>query len=59
MFEGGEPQAIEDFVTGFLIEDGTAQFGRLAGVAVAADGSVLFSDDENGVVYRVNYDGCE
>jgi glucose/arabinose dehydrogenase len=54
-FSGGEPQAIEDFVTGFLIEDGTAQFGRLAGVAVSADGNLLFTDDANGVMYRVSY----
>jgi glucose/arabinose dehydrogenase len=54
-FTGGEPQAFEDFVTGFLIEDGTAQFGRLAGVAVAADGNLLFTDDANGVMYRVSY----
>jgi glucose/arabinose dehydrogenase len=54
-FSGGEPQAFEDFVSGFLIEGGTAHFGRLAGVAVAADGSLLFTDDTNGVMYRVTY----
>lgn len=59
VFEAGQPSAIEDFVTGFLIEDGTAQLGRLAGVAVASDGSLLFTDDENGVVYRVRYTGTE
>jgi glucose/arabinose dehydrogenase len=51
----GQPTAIEDFVTGFLIENGTAQFGRLAGTAIAQDGSLLFTDDENGVIYRVSY----
>lgn len=59
VFEAGRPTAIEDFVTGFLIENGTAQFGRLAGVAVAADGSLLFTDDENGMVYRVRYTGSK
>jgi glucose/arabinose dehydrogenase len=59
LFEAGQRTAIEDFVSGFLIEDGTAQFGRLAGVAVAADGSLLFTDDENGVIYRVQYTGNE
>lgn len=49
----GEPVGFEDFVTGFLIEDGLAQFGRLAGVAVAPDGALLFTDDENGFIYRV------
>jgi glucose/arabinose dehydrogenase len=55
-FEDGQPVGFEDFVTGFLIEDGHAHFGRLAGVAVAKDGSLLFSDDANGVVYRVSYE---
>jgi glucose/arabinose dehydrogenase len=49
----GEPTGFEDFVTGFLIEDGLAQFGRLAGVTVAPDGALLFTDDENGFIYRV------
>ncbi|MEO6035893.1 MAG: PQQ-dependent sugar dehydrogenase [Verrucomicrobiota bacterium] len=54
-FENGKPVAFQDFVSGFLIEDGQAFFGRLAGVAVAKDGSLLFSDDTNGVIYRVSY----
>lgn len=56
-FEAGEPQPIEDFVSGFLIEDGSATFGRPAGIAVAPDGSLLFSDDSNGIVYRVAHSG--
>jgi glucose/arabinose dehydrogenase len=59
VFQDGQPTGIEDFVTGFLIENGTAQFGRLAGVAIAADGSLLFTDDENGVIYRVQYTGSK
>ena len=54
-FENGQPKQIEDFVTGFLSADGKTQFGRPAGVAVTGDGSLLFSDDANGVVYRVWY----
>ncbi len=27
----------------------------LAGVAVSADGNLLFTDDANGVMYRVSY----
>lgn len=54
-YERGRPKAVRDFVTGFLIEDGTAQFARLAGIAQAHDGSLLFSDDEGGAVYRVFY----
>jgi glucose/arabinose dehydrogenase len=32
-----------------------AQFGRLAGLAVAADGALLIAEDQNGVIYRVSY----
>lgn len=53
LFEGGKPTGFEDFVSGWLIEDGRAHFGRLAGVAIAKDGSLLVSEDANGVVYRI------
>lgn len=55
-FENGAPTAIEDFVSGFLNESGTATFGRPAGVTVDAQGALLFSDDSNGVLYRVTAD---
>ena len=55
-FEDGQPQAVEEFVDGFLIQDGNATFGRPAGIAVAPDGALLFTDDTNGVVYRVQYE---
>jgi glucose/arabinose dehydrogenase len=54
-FENGRPVRFEDFLIGFLVEDGRAQFARVAGVAVAKDGSLLVSDDENGVIYRVAF----
>jgi glucose/arabinose dehydrogenase len=54
-FENGKPKAFEDFVTGFLVQEGKAHFGRLAGLAVAKDGSLLLTDDANGVIYRVAY----
>lgn len=57
VFDAGTPQRFEDFVTGFLIEDGTATFGRPAGIAVATDGSLFFSDDTSGAIYRVRYAG--
>jgi glucose/arabinose dehydrogenase len=56
-FERGRPVRFERFLTGFLVEDGKAQFARLADVAVAKDGSLLVADDENGVVYRVRWTG--
>lgn len=52
-FEDGTPKAFEPLVSGFLLPDGK-QFGRPTGLAQLADGSVLVSDDENGVVYRIS-----
>ncbi|QJT07835.1 sorbosone dehydrogenase family protein [Oceanidesulfovibrio marinus] len=53
----GQPTGFEDFVTGFLMDDGRTQFARLAGIAVAKDGALLVADDSNGVVYRISYQG--
>jgi glucose/arabinose dehydrogenase len=53
-FENGKPTAFDDFLTGFLIDNERAHFGRLVGVAVHTDGSVLVSDDTNGVIYRIS-----
>jgi len=58
-FERGQPRGFEDFLTGFLIEDGRAQFARLAGVTITLDGSLLVSDDSNGVIYRIFYTGTK
>jgi glucose/arabinose dehydrogenase len=55
VFDDGTPVRFEDFLTGFLIEDGNAEFGRPTGLTVAPDGALLFTDDERGVVYRVSY----
>ena len=44
----------EDFVTGFVIDD-AASWGRPVGVAQAKDGSLLFSEDGNGTIWRVSY----
>jgi glucose/arabinose dehydrogenase len=45
----------EDFLTGFTT-NGTA-WGRPVGVAVAADGSLLVTDDGARVIWRVSYAG--
>ena len=42
-FDNGQPQSIEPFVTGFVDDKG--EYGRPCGNAVAADGSLLFTDD--------------
>jgi glucose/arabinose dehydrogenase len=58
LFDGlGNPIGIEPFVRGWLLEGGRAHFGRLMGIAQAADGSLIVGDDENGVVYRISYGG--
>ena len=54
-FDDGKPVGLEPFVTGFLTPEG--QHGRLCGNAIARDGSLLFSDDRNGMIYRVSYTG--
>jgi glucose/arabinose dehydrogenase len=51
----GKPQGIEPFVSGWLIEEGRAHFGRLMGIGQAADGALLVGDDSNGVIYRIAY----
>ncbi|MOA53931.1 hypothetical protein D3C78_1774630 [compost metagenome] len=56
-FEANKPARFEDFVTGFLSPDGTSVFGRPVGLAETKDGALLFTDDTNGVIYRVSRGG--
>ena len=44
----------EDFVTGFVTPQGNAR-GRLVGITVSQDGSLLFSEDGNNTIWRVSY----
>ena len=53
-FENGQPVRFEDFLTGFLVDGNSSHFARLVGLAVHRDGSLLVSDDTNGVIYRVS-----
>ncbi len=46
----------EDFVTGFVAADENV-WGRPVGVTVAADGSLIFSDDGSNSIWRVSYAG--
>lgn len=49
----GQPQSYDDFITGWQRPDGS-RWGRVADVMVAADGSLLITDDKLGAVYRVS-----
>ena len=52
--EAGMPTGdYEDFVTGFVIDDAHV-WGRPVGIAQAKDGSLLFSEDGNGTIWRVS-----
>ncbi|HEY9112033.1 MAG TPA: PQQ-dependent sugar dehydrogenase [Rhodanobacteraceae bacterium] len=53
----GKATGSEPFLTGFL--DGEKTLGRPADVQPMRDGSLLVSDDENGVIYRVTYGGSQ
>ncbi|HEX8077870.1 MAG TPA: PQQ-dependent sugar dehydrogenase [Chthoniobacterales bacterium] len=44
----------EDFVTGFVTPEGKV-WGRPVGITIAQDGSLLFSEDGNGTIWRVSY----
>jgi glucose/arabinose dehydrogenase len=48
---GGNPAA---FIDGFQDNTG-ARVGRPAGIAVGPNGSLFFSDDLNGNIYRIRY----
>ncbi|HEV7992072.1 MAG TPA: PQQ-dependent sugar dehydrogenase [Gemmatimonadaceae bacterium] len=48
----GKPVGVEDFVTGWQQSNGS-RWGRPVDVTVAADGSVLISDDAAGAIYRL------
>jgi glucose/arabinose dehydrogenase len=50
----GAPGEYQDFMTGFVLPGGQV-WGRPAGIAVAADGSLLVSDDASGTIWRVDY----
>jgi glucose/arabinose dehydrogenase len=46
----------EDFLTGFVLPDGRV-WGRPVGVAVAADGALLVTDDASSSIWRIDYVG--
>ena len=52
--QNGRPNAVEDFVTGWQLSDGS-RWGRPVAVVTAADGALLISDDAGGRIWRVSY----
>ncbi|HWG75785.1 MAG TPA: PQQ-dependent sugar dehydrogenase [Steroidobacteraceae bacterium] len=44
----------DDFLTGFIVNDGNA-WGRPVGVVEASDGSLILTDDGANMVYRISY----
>lgn len=54
LFEKGRPTGVyEDFLTGFIV-NADSVWGRPVGVAVAADGAILVSEDEAGTIWRIS-----
>ncbi len=52
---GGRPAGgYEDFVTGFIVDDG-AVWGRPVATLELADGSLLMSDDAGNVIWRISH----
>ena len=56
MKDGVPTGEYEDFMTGFVHDDAHV-WGRPVGIAIAHDGSLLVSEDENGTIWRVTYQG--
>jgi glucose/arabinose dehydrogenase len=55
----GRPGPLEDFLTGFIVDDGTGgeqieRWGRPVGVTVARDGSLLVSDDGAHRIWKIS-----
>ncbi|MBD1843647.1 sorbosone dehydrogenase family protein [Cyanobacteria bacterium FACHB-63] len=58
-FSEGRPQGqYEDFLTGFLLDPKIpTTWGRPVGLLVLNDGSLLFTDEANNRIYRIQYTG--
>ena len=52
--QGGRPVAVEDFITGWQLSDGS-RWGRPVGLLAMPDGSLLVSDDQGERIWRVTY----
>jgi len=56
--DNGQPVSAETFISGWLLNDGAAHFGRIAGMIQMDDGSLLIAEDTNGIIYRITYTGA-
>ena len=66
-FRGGRPGPIEDFLTGFLVQEGgrnpdgsmvpITHWGRPVSTLVTRDGSLLLADDQGGRIWHIRYVG--
>jgi len=54
MKDGVPTGEYDDFLVGFIVDDGDA-WARPVGAVVAADGSLLMSDDGGNLIYRISY----
>ncbi len=55
-FQDGKPTGqVEDFVTGWLPDNGRSSWGRPVDLIVGPNGDLYLSDDALGVVYRISY----
>jgi len=52
-FKDNEPQAVEDFASGWLSNQ--QAWGRPVDVIVGADGALYVSDDKANIIYRISY----
>jgi glucose/arabinose dehydrogenase len=53
-FQNGMPQQPQDFLTGFVANEGSNQvYGRPAGVTLSADGGLFVNDDDAGIIWKV------
>jgi glucose/arabinose dehydrogenase len=53
-FAAGQPVVAQDFLKGWQNAAGD-RWGRPAGIVIAPDGSLIVSDDQAGILYRVSF----
>jgi glucose/arabinose dehydrogenase len=52
--QNNQPVAVEDFVIGWQLADGS-RWGQPVAVIAAPDGALLVSDDSGGRIWRVTF----